>query len=230
MNNHSLARADDTGWIQTFTGRAFFPAQPRAEDVHIEDIAAALARQCRFGGHCQRFYSVAEHCVHISDAALPSGRLCGLMHDASEAYLLDIPRPIKPLLAGYRELEDALMTVIAAKYGFAWPPTDEIKQLDAAIITDERQQNMASMDVDGPRWGSPHAALGVRLQFWTPEIASFEFLTRFYALRNDHQAADEARLADIERQLEQAGDWGARLTPLIEERHAIRRNLGMARA
>jgi uncharacterized protein len=178
--SRALGNCDDDGWIQTFTGHAFFPGDPNPGAVHIEDIANSLARQCRFGGHCLRFYSVAEHCVFICDAASSDNKLAGLMHDASEAYLMDIPRPIKPLLRGYHSLELALMNVIAEKYKFPWPAPDEIKELDAAIITDERQQNMAAMDVDNKRWGAPHEPLGIRLQFWSPEKAAFEFLTRFY--------------------------------------------------
>lgn len=61
--------ADDRrgDWIQTFTGRRFWPLDPRPEDVCIEDIAHALSLKCRFGGHCTRFYSVAEHSVHVSN-------------------------------------------------------------------------------------------------------------------------------------------------------------------
>jgi uncharacterized protein len=170
------------GWIQTFTGRSIHPANPSPDEIHIEDIANALARQCRFGGHCLRFYSVAEHCVLLCDHATGPNKFAALMHDASEAYLADIPRPIKPILTQYHAIERHLMAMIADKYGFAWPLPDEVKYLDTAIITDERQQNMARMAVDADQWGAPHPALGVMLQFWTPEIATFEFMARFYQL------------------------------------------------
>jgi uncharacterized protein len=185
MKAGKLASADATGWIQTFSGGAIYPGSPHPDDVDIYDIANALARQCRYGGHCLRFYSVAEHCVLMCDEASEENKLCALLHDASEAYLIDIPRPVKPLLKGYHDLELALMRVIAKKYGFAWPMPDEVKQLDAAIVTDERQQNMAASKVDPIAWGAPHDPIGVRLQFWKPEIAAFEFLLRFYKLHGD---------------------------------------------
>lgn len=120
--------------IRTFTGLEFFPASPRAEDVCIEDIAHALAFQCRFGGHCHQFFSVAQHAVRVSygvefvaqgqglsPEAVRQLSLAGLLHDASEAYLVDVPRPVKHQLTNYKEMEDAIMRVIAVKYHFDWP-------------------------------------------------------------------------------------------------------------
>ena len=82
-------------WIQTFTGRAFYVLDPRPEDVDIEDIAHALSMQCRFAGHCREFYSVAQHSVTASWLVPPEDALWGLLHDAAEAYVVDLPRPIK---------------------------------------------------------------------------------------------------------------------------------------
>lgn len=108
-----------TDWIQTFTARQFFPLEPRMEDVDIHDIAHALALQCRYGGHVESFYSVAQHCLLVSHAVPPAFALEGLMHDAAEAYLLDLPRPIKHsgMLDAYREAEDKLEFVIWMKFG-----------------------------------------------------------------------------------------------------------------
>lgn len=82
-------------WIQTFTGKQFWPLAPKASDVCIEDIAHALSLKCRFGGHVKKFYSVAEHCVRVMKILKPADQLWGLMHDAAEAYLPDIAAPIK---------------------------------------------------------------------------------------------------------------------------------------
>lgn len=176
--------ADDGAWIQTWTGRVMHPVEPDPSEIEIDDIANALARQCRYGGHCLRFYSVAEHCVLLADYAAPEHAFCALMHDASEAYLIDIPRPLKPALVGYHAIEDRLMMMIAAKFDFRWPPAPEVKRLDAAIVTDERHQNMESNGIADRLWGATLPALGVTLQFWTPEIAAIEFLTRFHRLRS----------------------------------------------
>lgn len=87
-------------YIRTFTGRQFWPLDPRADEVEIKDIAHALSNMCRFNGHTKRFYSVAEHCVRVADLFRVEGKfgypgLLALLHDAAEAYLVDLPRPVK---------------------------------------------------------------------------------------------------------------------------------------
>lgn len=161
-------------WIQTFTGGQFWALDPREEEINLIDIAAALSKLCRYGGHCKRFYSVAEHCVLMARMVRPDLRREALLHDASEAYLVDIPRPIKGSLGNYVEIEHGLMTVIARKYGFSWPVHAEVKAADNAMLHDEMLQNMAAPPA---RWhqieGDP---LGVTLQFWSPELAMQQFL------------------------------------------------------
>jgi 5'-deoxynucleotidase YfbR-like HD superfamily hydrolase len=107
-------------WSQTFTGLQFWPCDPRREDVRVEDIAHALALQCRFAGHCRVPYSVAEHSVRVAEWVWDEtsgdrrASLAALLHDASEAYCVDVPRPLKPYLTGYREIEHGVMHVIEA--------------------------------------------------------------------------------------------------------------------
>jgi hypothetical protein len=88
-------------WIQTYSGRQFWPLDPRVEDVHLEDIAHALSNVCRYTGHVREFYSVAEHSVHVSWSCEPEDALWGLLHDASEAYLADMARPVKQNMPVY---------------------------------------------------------------------------------------------------------------------------------
>jgi hypothetical protein len=167
------------GLIQTWSGRAFDVCAP-STTIDINDIATALSKQCRFSGHNLRFLSVAEHCVNVAKFAPDELKLTALMHDASEAYLVDIPRPIKPLLKGYYELEDHLMTEIAHKFKFLWPLPTEIKSLDARHLFDEREQNMAPLiDQSNDIWGDPLPPLGVTLQYWTPDEARHQFLSAF---------------------------------------------------
>lgn len=82
-------------WIQTYTGKKFFPLHPHQNEYVIEDIAHALSMKCRFAGHCNAFYSVAEHSVKVSRIVAPESQLWGLLHDAAEAYLPDVCQPIK---------------------------------------------------------------------------------------------------------------------------------------
>lgn len=165
-------------WIQTYTGRQFFACDPLAEDIEILDIASGLSKNTRYGGQCLRFYSVAEHCCHICDAAPDPLKLEALMHDASEAYLVDVPRPIKASLTNYAAIENGLMLVIAKKYGFNWPVSPLVKKLDNGILADEQRQNMAPPPAPWAQLTDP--PLNCRLQFWTPDQAMLEFVTRFF--------------------------------------------------
>jgi hypothetical protein len=180
-------------WMQTYTGRKFWPLDARPEDVDIRDIAHALSMLCRYGGHSLRFYSVAEHSAHI--ARWLDGRdykpevcLAGLLHDATEAYLTDVPRPLKRSLPEYKEYEAELWTVIAKAFGLTGYEDDlpmVVHEADNRILADEIRQNMKPMD-----WHAKHdKPLGVSLQFWPPERAEKEFLETF---------ADLCRRIDIE--------------------------------
>jgi hypothetical protein len=100
--------------VETFSGRYVDTKNPDPATLDLDDIAHALANTCRFGGHCKTFYSVAEHCVFVSKRLERKGyqrrvQLAGLWHDGAEAYLGDIPRPMKPLLGkGYKTLTDKM--------------------------------------------------------------------------------------------------------------------------
>ena len=107
---------DDTSWIQTYTGKQFWPLDPRPEDLDIVDIAHALSNICRFTGHCRTFYSVAEHSCHVSIILPPELKLWGLLHDASEAYLCDIASPVKHQMPHYQRFERRLMLTVAERF------------------------------------------------------------------------------------------------------------------
>lgn len=108
----------DGAWIATYTGRMFWPFDVKAEDFVLEDIGIPLARTCRFGGHCKEFYSVADHSVWVMERVPwelgPETRLAALLHDAAEAYLVDVPRPVKhgPGMQAYRAAEDRIQRMI----------------------------------------------------------------------------------------------------------------------
>ena len=160
-------------WIQTYTGKAFTPMDPKASFVCIDDIAHSLSMQCRYAGHCNKFYSVAEHCVLMSRAVSDENKLWALLHDASEAYLVDVPRPIKPHLIGYREIEAKVMAAVCERFQLPRMMPDEVHDADSAILRDECEQNMAEPPMD---WNLPAKGLGVTLQFWSPALAKKEFL------------------------------------------------------
>lgn len=127
-------------WIQTYTGKKFYPLDPRQEEIDIEDIAHSLSLQCRFNGCCDLFYSIAQHSVNCAEFCARVYHkedqfwqefnldyaeekieyddmvLWALLHDSAEAYCADVPKPIKPYLTNYKEIEDNIMDAIAEKF------------------------------------------------------------------------------------------------------------------
>lgn len=134
-------------WSQSFTGVKFYPLNPHIEDINITDIAHALSLTCRYGGHCKFHYSVAQHSVLCASVAEPADRFAALMHDASEAYLSDIIRPFKHKLPEYQEAEARMMKIIAEKYGFEYPMSSRIKEIDNRMLLTEKLQLMKTSDL-----------------------------------------------------------------------------------
>ncbi len=166
-------------WIQTFSGRKFFPLNPRATDLDIEDIAHALALNCRFNGHCRVFYSVAEHSVRVSRACAPADALWGLLHDAGEAYLTDLPRPVKEQLGAFGELEDRLLKVIMGHFGLGWPMPESVRVADDVLLMTEARDLMAKAP---EAWSIRAEPLGGRIEAMTAGEAEQAYLARFAEL------------------------------------------------
>lgn len=188
------ARGD---WMQTFTGRKFYPIDPRASEVDTADIAHALSLLCRYGGHVDRFYSVAEHCVLMSEwIEEKSGReavevralaLEALLHDATEAYCVDVPRPLKIHLRDYRKAEAHIQLAIWRRFGLPfdedpWAPREaaSVKEADTRILLDERgalmSRTMHAWDIDTLE------PLGVEVVGWSPAYAEGRYLDRLVEL------------------------------------------------
>lgn len=165
-------------WMQTFTGRAVYPMDLRPADIDIRDIAHALSMQCRYAGHTQRFYSVAEHSVLVARYCRLYGAeaaLHGLLHDATEAYLVDVPRPVKPFLVGYKEAEARAWDVITERFDVV-RHTPVVHEADNRILHDERAVLMAPCVRD---WNLPGEPIGVTVEGWMPARAEREFLALF---------------------------------------------------
>jgi hypothetical protein len=120
------------GWIRTVSGEKVTPFDLDWRHVNIVDISHSLARICRFGGHTYGFLSVAEHSVAVSHLVPRELALTALLHDASEAYLGDLVRPLKklPEMAVYREAEERAHAAIARAFGTVYPHPEAIKQAD----------------------------------------------------------------------------------------------------
>ena len=129
-------------YITTYTGRHFEPADPDPEMIRIEDIAHALSMICRGNGHVKTFWSVGQHCINCANEARARGLsdrmvLACLLHDASECYMSDIPRPFKKELPEYRAHEERLLDMIYEKF-LGSPLTQEeqirLKEIDDAML------------------------------------------------------------------------------------------------
>ncbi len=169
-------------WIQTFTGIAFYPMDPRPEDIDIRDIAHALSMMCRFTGHIREFYSVATHSVLCSRIVPESDAMWGLLHDASEAYIADIARPVKPYLTNYKTVESKIMKAVAERFSLPWPMPESIHAADDVLVCTERRDLMGS----GPEWGSwcdNVTLLDYPVECESPLVAKTRFLDRFLALQ-----------------------------------------------
>lgn len=167
----TMPRTDQerAGKIRTFTGRYVNPLSMRPEDLDIRDIAHHLSNECRYAGACPQFYSVAQHCVLASRYFItPQMKLAGLLHDSAEAYLKDLPSPIKhdPRMAFYRELDHELTQMIFERFGIG-------KELLAATKTAD--DAMFKREVDS-WWGN-----ALDIIPWEPQMACRKFLYCFKA-------------------------------------------------
>lgn len=189
----------DPGWIQTFSGHRVWPfVSAHPENVFcIEDVAHSLSMLCRFTGHVRSFYSVAEHCVLASQECDPAVRIEVLMHDAAEAYIGDINRPVKMHLLfrspisthqlRLKVMEERLLEAMLRRMGL--PPTtapvhERVKAIDDAMLVREAMD----LFVGGmrPEWAI-HPDKGfrpadIRPRCWAPEVAERMFLERFTEL------------------------------------------------
>jgi hypothetical protein len=168
-------------WMQTFTGRQFYPLAPLVEDIDPLDIAHALSLQCRYNGHCNKFYSVAEHCVLMSMFVSQENALRALLHDATEAYIGDMVRPLKRHMPDFVVVEDKLMPLIAERFGVEGEiMVDEVKAADNRILLDERE---ALFDGTPAAWAVDGLLpLGVPIACWKPQSAEQAYLSRLEAL------------------------------------------------
>lgn len=136
------ADAEPTGkwpWLQTYTGKTFFPGNPCPEDIDIIDIAVGLSRENRYNGHTKKPYNVAQHSIMVSRLVPPEYELWGLLHDASEAYIKDLTYSIKSMLPEYKAIEKRILRVIIEKYGLEWPEPPCVKDADMIVLATEKR-------------------------------------------------------------------------------------------
>lgn len=159
INEATLAHQEETGrignWIRVHTGGRYYPLDPRLDEINIEDIAWSLPMLCRYNGHIDRFYSVAEHCWLLSYAVPEEYAFEALLHDASEAYMSDIPRPLKYAdeLSQFREIEDRNTMAINRKFQICNVLTGTntshlVKEYDKRIVANEKTELFKGLGTD----------------------------------------------------------------------------------
>lgn len=171
-------------FIQTYTGKYFDYEKLSVDAICIEDIAHALSMLCRFGGHTKKFYSVAEHSVHTTQHVPEKDKLWALLHDATEAYMVDLPSPLKKGLSEYKTLEERILNVIAEKFnldGNCPPPI--VKEMDTRLLLTESKK-LFKGGIKKEEWNFPAGInpLSQKIKCWEPKKAEKKFLKLFKSL------------------------------------------------
>jgi hypothetical protein len=169
--------------IQAHSGEYIDLENPSNSKFLIDDIAHGLANTCRFGGQCSPFYSVAQHCVHVSLLVPPRYARGGLMHDASEAYIGDVSSPLKALLSNYSDIEERLQFEIWNWHGGQDRNHPEIKKADLIALATERRDLMPATTTNGA-WSMLDGITPVRdkIEPLGPMMAKEAFLNRYHQI------------------------------------------------
>jgi uncharacterized protein len=178
-------------WLQTYTRKRMYPLDPRPEDIDIMDIAHSLSNICRFTGHTLVSYNVAQHSVMVSRLVKPKLALFGLLHDAAEAYIGDISRPLKVCLKELcgdvvKDIEQKIESCILSKFGVPEPLQDEraeIKRADNIMLSTEARDLMGGRFMDcAHTYDLTSEVLPEAITPWSAGRSRWEFLNRFRVL------------------------------------------------
>lgn len=177
--------------ILTASGHYFNFIEPADNVVLVPDIAHALANVCRFAGHTREFYSVAQHSVLASRIVPPEDALAALFHDATEAYIGDVARPLKELLPDYRKIEARLQADIFRKLDLPEQLPPSVKRADLILLATEKRDLMPAHNDE---WGmiTGIEPLAERIEPWAPWFACTMFLDRYREIGAPMMPADSA--------------------------------------
>ncbi len=167
--------------IMTHSGKYFPFFKPEEYDFDIFTIAHALSKLCRFTGHTRRFYSVAQHSVLVSRILPPEHQKAGLLHDAAEAFIGDMSKPLKDLFPEFKRIEEAIEEALFAQFGIPFPMQPEIKHADLVLLATEQRDLLPPIESQWALLAGIEPMDDV-IEPWTPEEAYKAFIRRFVNL------------------------------------------------
>ncbi len=167
-------------YIQLITGKRFPFLNPKPEDINILAVACGLSHQCRYAGQIKQFFSIAEHSLQLSYAVPSEYAKWALLHDAAEAFITDIPSPIKAHLPEFIEIENKVMEAVCDAFSIDREMPEIVKEYDARICVNERANLLTPLE--GGWEGDLKPLDGVTFNFYKPNDAHVRFLGRFYEL------------------------------------------------
>lgn len=167
-------------FIETYSGKRIDFFDPKPDQIDIEDIAIGLCRLPRFAGQTSQFYSVAQHSLNVARILPDKHKLQGLMHDAAEAFIGDLPTPFKRNIPAFGELESRIWGAICAKYNIEPVLHPLVKVADATMLVSERDVMKPAMSDWGPY--EDNLRVDVTWQGWHMDAIKSTFLTQFTRL------------------------------------------------
>ena len=166
--------------MTTYTGKKFYPLEPRIDNIELLDIAHALSMICRFNGCCKLFYSVAEHSVRGLSLVPIRDRLAFLLHDSAEAYMADVGRAVKSAIPDYKLLEKQLLELIYLKFGVESYNQELIKRADNILLATEGRDLMENTT----DWSIAEPPVEYIIEPWSQLRAKEVFLHEFTNLHH----------------------------------------------
>lgn len=197
-------------WIQTYGGARHYVLAPDPATISIEAIAHSLALTCRYGGHCAWHYSVAQHSVLVSRLCDKADAKWGLLHDAAEAYIGDMVKPLKdtPALAAYCDIEDRHVAAICRRFGLAGTEPESVLVADretahalevrTLMQPIDREWAIYINGIDAPPWAE--------IERLTPAQAEEQFLARWAEIHAAETPRRPNPSLDAEQQLSRSDD------------------------
>ena len=171
-------------YVSTYLGNRFYLTRPHIDDVAIEDIAHGLAYQCRFNVQTREFYSVAQHSVMVMNLVSEEHRLAALLHDAAEAYLGDMVKPLKNLFPAFSEIEAKVMMIVGQRFGVELTQLHpSVKWADLVALATEKRDLMPNSTEP---WAYLNGVAPVPTSIWPmpPEQAKIAFLEAFAKIQS----------------------------------------------